>query len=448
MKKITVVSRQRSFKVQIENILSKNEFSVEHTTSLESLEKKIIKQKFDLVIISGESYKQDFIANKTRLEMISEAYPVVQIIFIVKEEDVKLAIETLKKGAFHYIKLPLNEEELKFLIRTAIDERPRITSGENISGNLRDRLGDLVGNSTPMQKVYEQIIQAAETDIPILILGETGTGKDLVAQSIHKLSKRSEKPYTPLNLGALPSELVASDLFGHEKGSFTGAINQHAGVFEQGSEGTVFLDEIDTIGEKVQVSLLRLLEQKKFKRLGGRKTITSKARLIVASNEDLEELVRLKSFRMDLFYRMDIFRIMLPSLKERNSDIPLLVNEMIARYNNTYKKNIKNIDSSCIEAFMLYDWPGNVRELKNIVQRAVLVCDSDKIELSHLPVRFRKSIGQVPEMKFEVGTKLEEIEREVILNTLAATNNNRLKTAEILGISRRALYNKIDRYKI
>lgn len=307
----------------------------------------------------------------------------------------------------------------------------------------------IIGNSSAMIAVYEQIRKAAETEIPVMVLGETGTGKDLVAQTIHSLSKRRSKPFLPVSLGAIPRDLVGSELFGHEKGSFTGATEMRQGVFEQGNDGTVFLDDIDAIDEKTQVSLLRLIETQTFSRLGGNQQQSTNARLIVASNADLKESIHSGQFRKDLFYRLDVFRIRLPLLMERNGDIELLTEAFIKRYNKSFGKAILGIKKECSAAMQSYQWPGNVRELKNVIQRAMLICEDDKIRLDHLPARFRStSVKRNSKVTFKVGTPLENIMKEMILHALAEASNNRTFAAKLLGISRRSLYDKIRRYQI
>jgi transcriptional regulator with PAS, ATPase and Fis domain len=299
-----------------------------------------------------------------------------------------------------------------------------------------------------MREVCRQIAQAADTDVPVLLQGETGTGKDLVAAVIHRESGRRNGPFIPVNLGALPGDLVGSELFGHEKGAFTGAVERREGKFEQGHQGTVFLDEIGNIDEKMQVSLLRLIEQKKFHRLGGRRLITVDVRLIAATNEEIVELVRHGQFREDLFYRLDVFRIVLPPVRKRHGDIALLVEEFLRRYKRSFEKDISGISPDCLQLLESYDWPGNVREMKNVVQRAVLVCEEEFVLPEHLPPRFRRDDAGSPLVSFQVGTPLNQVEREMIVRTLSATENNRKRAAELLGISRRSLYNKLRRYDI
>lgn len=448
MKKILICTYSRNIKKQVTEIFSEWHYTIETVQKITSLEKKLFNHDFDVLLLDGNTFKDNRKENRKIIKSLSNKYPMLQIIFMVEDEDIKIAIDSLKAGTYQYLKLPIQKIELGFLVDTAIDEQPNIVSTDFSGNSIKTRFGEIIGASRPMQKVYNKIMQAASTDIPILILGETGTGKDLVAHTIHRMSTRSEQSYIPVNLGALPSELVASELFGHEKGSFTGAIQDHKGVFELGTTGSVFLDEIDTISEKVQVSLLRLLENKKFKPLGGKRSITSYARLITASNENLDALVEKNSFRMDLFYRLDVFRITLPPLRERRDDIPLLVNEMIAKYSQLYNKNINSVSQECIDNLINYDWPGNVRELKNLMQRTVIICNSTEINLDDLPPRFQNITNKVGEVSFKIGTSLDEIEREIILLTLNQFNNNKSKTAEVLGLSRRALYNKIAKHKL
>ncbi len=299
-----------------------------------------------------------------------------------------------------------------------------------------------------MQEVYEQIELAAGTNIPVLLLGETGTGKDLAAQAIHRRSAVAKKPYVPTNLGAYPSTLVASELFGHERGSFSGAHQQFAGVFERASDGTVFLDEIDCLEEKVRVSLLRVLENKEFFRLGGRQALRADFRLISASNADLPGLAESNEFRMDLFYRLDGLRINLPPLRDRRDDIPLLVNFLVARYNKSLYKKVKKVSPEVIDILSAYDWPGNIRELKNVVQQAMIHCDEKSLKPEHLPQRFLDYQPRSRTVTFTIGTSLEEVERTMVIRTLKATRNNRRKAASLLGISRRAIYSKLHKHNL
>ncbi len=443
-----VVSKDHRISRRVDRILRNGDFTVHRLRDIGQVMKTFGKEDVDLMIIDSIGEYENHLLIRTLREIASKS-PLTRILLLVAPEDIDIAVTALKAGSYHYAKLPVSDEELRLLIETAIEDRPEYgTSGLLRNGKRESRIGQLAGKSPAMQRVYKQIRRAASTDIPLLLLGETGTGKDLVAQTIHRLSKRQKHPYVAVNLGSLPSELVASELFGHEKGAFTGATEQHKGVFEQGNRGTVFLDEIDCINEKVKVSLLRLLEENHFTRLGGRTPIENTSRLIAASNADLEALVEEGSFRKDLFYRLDVFRITLPPLRERQEDIIPLAEEFLSGYNHTLNKNILRISRSCIDLLEGFDWPGNVRELKNVIQRAVLVCDSAELLPEHLPPRFRKGERVAQMISFEVGTPLDDVEREMVIRALEAARNNRKQAAKLLGISRRAIYNKLKKHKI
>ncbi len=445
--KISIISKDDKIKKRLEKLFNNEKPHIHWESDTQTILHSFEGDLSDIVILNSSACKNAD-CNKI-LKKINNISPLTQIIVLVEPGDIQLAISALKAGMFQYAKLPVSDEELKLLIETALEKRPQY--GENLAvekSGRKEKFGPLIGKSLPMQHIYQQIEQAAATDIPILLLGETGSGKDLVSQTIHRRSERNGNPYIPVNLGALPSQLVGSELFGHEKGAFTGSVSQHKGVFEQGSDGTVFLDEIDTIEEKVQVSLLRLIEQKKFNRLGGKKAIKSNARIIAASNENLEELVERGIFRKDLFYRLDVFRISIPPLRDHLEDISLLVQELMAKYNNQFNKKISKISPECIQALEAYDWPGNIRELKNVIQRAVLVCEDETILPEHLPPRFRSKEDYRPTISFEIGTPLDKVEKEMVLKALAMANNNRKKAAQLLGISRRAIYNKLKKHNI
>jgi len=307
---------------------------------------------------------------------------------------------------------------------------------------------DMVGRSPLMQEVYRQIRQAAQTEMPVLITGETGTGKELVARAIHQLSKRKEKPFVPIHLGALPLELVSSELFGYEKSAFTGAWRNYKGSFETAKKGDIFLDEIGTIDEKNQVGLLRLLETKKFQRIGGTRDIKADVRVIAASNENLEKAVRQGRFREDLFYRLDVFPITLPAVCNRTGDVPLIVDYFLKRFNLFYQKKIFGVSPECINRLQSYGWPGNVREIKNVIHRAVVMCSGEVLLPEHLPKRFFAKQPGPPTVSIRLGSTIAEAEKEIIAQTLVWSNNNRQRSAAILGITRRTLYNKISKYKL
>ncbi|MBN1557837.1 MAG: sigma-54-dependent Fis family transcriptional regulator [Lentisphaerae bacterium] len=445
--RIICVSRGPELPQRIKAVLRPRRPDVTFEPDMDRVLERFEEEQFDILVMSSAAVKGGRIDGVDLIEVITAKSPRTQILFVADDHAIRAAMTALKAGSYHYAKLPVSDEELRLLIETALEQRQ--TYGPNLllhSERRRAGFQDMVGRSPAMQAVYRQIRQAAATDMPILITGETGTGKDLAAHAIHQTSARRDGPFLPVNLAALPRELVASELFGHEKGSFTGAAAARAGLFERGNGGTVFLDEIGSIDEKVQVSLLRLIEQKRFHRLGGRAWLTTDARLIAASNVNLSEAVRNGSFREDLFYRLDVFHIDMPRLTDRRGDVTMLVDAFLKRYSDAFQREIRGLAPECLAIFDQYDWPGNVRELKNVVQRAVLVCTDNIITPAHLPDRLVPAAHSAPNITFDIGTPLRDVERDMIAQTLIFTGNNRKQTAELLGISRRALYNKLRRY--
>jgi len=364
-KKIRIIAVDKTMQLatQLAGLFAKDDVYVSRESDIDRVLERFESDPYDVLIITSAALKAGDMDGIGLLEVIAANSPMTQILFLVEPEDIQTAMSALKAGTYQYAKLPIGDDELRLLVKTAIEKRPLYGTNLFLEAKKHEvKFEKLVGQSQPMQEVYRQIRQAAVTDMPILILGETGTGKDLAAQAIHKQSERRNGPYIVVNLGALPSELIGSELFGHEKGAFTGALERREGKFEQARDGSIFLDEISTIDEKVQVSLLRLIEQKKFQRLGGKRTISTNARLIAASNQNLSDTVEQGMFRKDLYYRLDVFRIIMPPLRERAGDVVLLVDEFIRRYNKTFQKNILGISPECISLLESYDWPGNVRQ--------------------------------------------------------------------------------------
>jgi DNA-binding NtrC family response regulator len=303
-----------------------------------------------------------------------------------------------------------------------------------------------------MQEVFQRILEAAAVDISVLITGETGTGKDMVASAIHKRSKRRDGAYVAVNTGAIASDLIASELFGHEKGSFTGAVGTTKGLFEEAHGGTIFLDEISTIDEKAQVSLLRVLETKTFRRVRGEKDICANVRVIAATNDNLEEAVRQKRFREDLFYRLDVFHIHVPALRERPGGVALLTNHFVPHFNAIHKKNVRTVTPDTWRCLRGYTWPGNVRELKNVIQRAVLMAKGEELTAELLPLRIRSAIvaethEPAQRSPIHVGMTLDAVEKEFIQMTLDSVSGNKKQAAQRLAISRRTLYDKLRKFR-
>jgi len=316
---------------------------------------------------------------------------------------------------------------------------------------LPNQFEGMLGVSLPMLEVFQSIIDAASADIAVLITGETGTGKDLVAGAIHNRSRRKDKPFIAVNMGAMPAELIASELFGHEKGAYTGASGMRKGSFEQADGGTIFLDEISTMDDKCQVSLLRVLESKLFYRVGGQRDIHVDVRVIAATNEDLEAAIKKNRFREDLYYRFDVFHIHLPPLRERPGGLTVLTHYFLAQFGGMYNKHIQTVSAEALRCLESYSWPGNVRELKNVIQRAMLVAKNEELTPDLLPTRIRNAgksdrESLLASFPIHIGMTLEAAEKEFIAMTLASAAGNKKKAASILGISRRALYDKLKRH--
>jgi transcriptional regulator with PAS, ATPase and Fis domain len=307
--------------------------------------------------------------------------------------------------------------------------------------------------SLPMRAVVRRALEAANVDVPILITGETGTGKDLLAAGIHKRSRRKDQPFVAINTGAMAPELIASEIFGHERGAYTGAQDSRPGIFEQAHGGTVFLDEIATMDAKTQISLLRVLEEKSFRRVGGVKTIAADVRIIAAANEDLDKSVAEKRFREDLFYRLNVFHIAVPSLRDRPGAVTVLTDHFVTVFAKLYSKEIDQVAPETYRLLRHYPWPGNVRELKNVIQTAVLMADGKNLTPDLVPQRIKNlaipgSRNGALSCSLSVGLTLGAVEKELIQLTLGSVNGNKKQAASVLGISRRALYNKMDRHHL
>jgi DNA-binding NtrC family response regulator len=446
---ILVIERGVELIRQLKRICAEKKFCIMGAQTIEHGFEKFEEHEIDILVLTGSVARFGRIRGMEFLDIISEKSAATQILFLASSTDMSLVFSALKRGSYQYAKLPISDGELRMLIDAALLHQPQYTSNLILKSDTRKTIFEkMVGNSANIRDVYRQIRQAASTDMPVLLTGETGTGKDLVARAIHQLSTRKNKVFQPIHLGALPPELVAGELFGYEKGAFTGALRSHRGLFEKAEGGTIFLDEIGTIDEKVQISLLRLLETRKLERIGGNRTISTNVRIVVATNENLSEAVEQGRFREDLFFRLDIFQIVLPPVRERGGDIVLLVNHFLKQFSTEYQRDIVGISPECISALEYYDWPGNIREIKNVIHRAVLNSTGVILLVEHLPDRLQKADKKPPEIKLPMGCTLKEAEQAVISRTLTWTRNNRRRTASILGISRRTLYNKLEQYNL
>jgi DNA-binding NtrC family response regulator len=448
--RIVCLDGQRDICRQTEEIFGNDDkLDIVFEKSLEKVLDLVEHEICDVLLASSSMVREGRMDWLEFLEVMTAKSPWTQIIFLIKPRELALASKALKAGSYHYAKLPISNEELKLLVEAALESRPNVDlHSEARREHRKKRFEDMVGISSGMKSVYRMIRQAAATDIPVLLTGETGVGKDLAARAIHQLSSRVDHIFLPVHLGSLPTDLAPSELFGHAKGAFTGAHADCAGAFERAHGGTVFLDEISTIDDRIQISLLRLIESKTFYRLGGSAAIRTDVRLIAATNEELEDAVAAGRFREDLFYRLEVFRIHIPPLRDRQGDIPLLIQDFLHRYNKDYGKKILGLSPETLSMLDAYDWPGNVRELKNVIHRAVVVCTGEVITPQHLTRRIRPGDGLKRNVVLPIGTSFEEAERKLLEKTLQATGNSRSQAAAILGVSRGTLYNKMKKYAL
>ena len=423
---------------------------VKAVASIEAASDKLARHKFDLIVWNGTEEAaakslEEFSARAAGTRMIILADPSSS--FSSKFDGARICVKDRS----------ISDEELASTIENQIllagvsSPPDQLIESEL---NVPIQFEGLIAVGLPMRAVIRQIMDAAAVDIPVLITGETGTGKDLIAAAIHKRSPRKEHPYIPVNTGAIARELISSELFGHERGAFTGAQETRPGIFEQANQGTVFLDEIATMDEKSQVSLLRVLEEKTFRRVGGARNIAVDVRIIAATNEDLEKNVAERRFREDLFYRLNVFHISVPPLRARlPGAITVLTDHFVARYAAIYGKEIERVSPETYRLLRHYSWPGNIRELKNVIQTALLMAEGKELTPEFIPERIRHAVmgserANEPVCSFRVGASLSAVQKEFIRATLSHIGGNKKLAASILGISRRALYNKMKKLQL
>ncbi len=445
--RILIVDDDTNLRVGVATILEDEGFDVIEAENgrvgIERLEQGI----FDLIITD---YKMNEMDGMKFLAHIQTEFPSLKVIMVTGFGSIEDAVKAMKLGAVNYLTKPINPKKLIQLVKSVLQiDEENAHSSEDQQKRLKKfhHFHSLVGQSKPMQQVYRKIKEVTTADIPVLITGESGTGKEMIAKAIHELSARKDGPFVAINTGAIPRELIASELFGHLKGAFTGAIADKKGKFEEASNGTLFLDEIGTMDHAVQISLLRVLETQVIERVGSNRPINVDVRVIAATNDNLGKMIEENKFREDLYYRLNVFTIDLPPLRDRKGDIAYLANFYRHMFNIELNKKIDAITPRAMDALNSYHWPGNVRELRNIILRGVLTATS-QIDLKHLPNNIIKpGLAQV-NITFKPGVPLSEVERTMIVQTLKAVRGNKLKAANILGISRRSLYNKLEEYEI
>jgi DNA-binding NtrC family response regulator len=386
------------------------------------------------------------------LAHIKETYPDTAVILLTGQGSVDAAIRAVKdEGAFYYFEKPINTRKVQLVLKKAAEYSSARRENELLRRQLRQygAFGDMVGNSDAMREIYTLIEQVAPSAVSVLVTGESGTGKEMVARTIHKLSPRANQPFIAINCAAVPETLMESELFGHEKGAFTGAAERRIGCFELANNGTLLLDEIAEMPFLLQAKLLRVLEDKTVRRLGSTRETNIDVRVIAATNKDPYKAVQQGTLREDLLYRLNVITIKLPPLREHRDDIPLLVQHMIEELSRRHNKTARLISHEGMDALLSYHWPGNIRELRNVIERAVVICEGEQIEKRHLPFHIT---GQRPSpttdaVMIPIGMPLDEVERRVILSTLARTDYNKTRTAETLHISLKTLHNKLKAYR-
>jgi DNA-binding NtrC family response regulator len=384
------------------------------------------------------------------LRAIRDEGNAMTIVILTAQGTVETAVEAIKEGAYDYLTKPVEPQRLKILLDKIVERQDTLREVKVLRKQLREHgsFGKMIGNSSQMRKVYQTIEQAAPTQASVLIWGESGTGKELVAQTIHQLSPRAQMPFVPINCAAIPETLLESEIFGHEKGAFTGASDRREGCFELADRGTLFLDEIAEMTPATQVKLLRVLQERKFRRLGGRAEQSVDVRVIAATNVNPADAVKNGKLREDLYYRLNVFAIELPPLRYRKDDLSLLVQSFLAEFNERNNKSVSAIDPAAMRILDQYNWPGNVREVRNVVERAVILSNSEFIEPKQLPPLVTDSPDVVKAVvALEPGTTVEEAERRLILMTLEHTRDNKTRAAEILGISLKTLHNKLNKLR-
>ena len=400
----------------------------------------------DLVITD---LRMDGISGSEVVKKVTTDYPGIPIIVLTGHGSIDDATAALKAGAFDFLTKPLDLDHLNKIVKNALQGKILAEQNRELQEKLLKSKNpdEMIGNSESLNRVRQMISRAAPARASVLITGESGVGKELVARAVHEKSERSDGPFVVVHCAALSESLIESELFGYEKGAFTGAENLHKGRFELADKGTIFLDEIGEINLATQVKLLRVLQEHTFERVGGEKPVEVDVRVVAATNRNLEEEVKAGRFREDLFYRLNVVRIEMPALRERMDDIPLLMHAFLREFNIENKKNIKGFDKASKSAMIKYGWPGNIRELKNAVESAVVMCTGDEIKLEDLP-RSLRSQDEEKVITIPIGITMDEAEKIIIQENLAANKGNKSRTADILGIGRKTLHRKLEELNI
>jgi two-component system response regulator AtoC len=437
MARILVVDDEQKMCVILQGMLKDRGHQVTSVQDGRQAQELAGSREYDLVITDMRMAPVDGLQ---LLETVKKVSPETEVVLMTAYASVQTAIQAMRRGAYDYIIKPFDLEEMGLLVDRIVEKSRLVMENRQLRADLRPAEGGemVLGESAGMQQVWSLVEKVAASDVTVLIRGESGTGKELVADAIHRQSPRSRGPLVAVNCAALTETLLESELFGHERGAFTGAIKKKLGRFELAQGGTIFLDEIGDVSAALQSKLLRVLQEKKFVRVGGTETVSVDVRLIAATNRNLEDAIRDGHFRDDLYYRLSVFPIIVPPLRERREDIPALVQFFLRQRG----RRPESIDKAALDQLLQYHWPGNVRELENVIERAVILAGAQTINTSHLPFLAPQpsSVSLRPDH-----LNLEQLERESILRALQQSEGNKAEAARLLGITRRALYSRMER---
>ncbi len=456
---VLVVDDSPEIRISMAEVLKTRGFSVETASDGQEAMEILDKRFFDIVLTDLAMPRK---TGMDLLKYLTETSPETICILITGYGSIQGAVEALKLGAYDYLCKPIKPDEVMILIDKALEIREIRRENVSLKRELKNRYGfdNIVGTSKPMQQVFGLIEKVADTESTILITGESGTGKELIAHAIHYASDRRDRPFIPVNCAAIPEELLESELFGHEKGAFTHAIKTRIGRFELANKGTIFLDEIGEMSPSLQVKLLRVLQERKFERVGGVNTISVDIRIVAATNIDLEAAVRDGKFREDLYYRLNVIPIHVPPLRERRGDIPLLVKHFLKKFCKGKRQCVEGITDEAMEILAYYEWPGNVRELENIVERLVILANGPVITKDDLPEQILQNVSgslgrplpgslfEMPEEGMSLSKAVEELEKRLILQALEKTGGIKNRAAKLLQMNRTTLIEKMKKLKL
>lgn len=445
--RILVVDDEINIRGALVTLLEKKGYQVRGAGTGEDALEQLETATADLVLTD---LKMPGMGGMEFLRRLKQKWPDTEVLVMTAYGSIDTAVEAMRCGAYDYLTKPIDRERFPLAVEKALERHALAVENKQLKDRLetRTRFDHMVGESEPMQSLYSLVDMVADSDVTVLLMGESGTGKELVARAIHHKSHRADGPFVTLNCGALPENLFESELFGYEKGAFTGATMNKMGRFELADGGTLLLDEVGELSLKSQVDFLRVLETKEFRRLGGTKIVKVDTRIIAATNRNLEEAVKREDFREDLYYRLNVVPIRLPPLRERGEDIPLLADRFLEEFSAQHHREPKEVSREAMRLLRLYAWPGNIRQLRNLIERMVVTVKDPLLQPEHLPEEIQASREDARTMVVSLGSSLKEIEREAIRRTLAEVTNHREKAAKLLGISLRALQYKIKEYGI